>query len=142
MKYVIVITLKEIMSCLSLSPHQVIKSGVPSILWFCIFCVSMLSCSVMSDSLWSNGLQTARLLCPWDFPGKNTGMACYFLLQGIFSTHGSNSPLLHPLHRQAESLPLEPTRKPTNGRQNINILIKPLRQKSKAIFFNYFLFSQ
>ena len=26
----------------------------------------------------------ARLLCPWDFPGKNTGVGCYFLLQGIF----------------------------------------------------------
>ena len=25
-----------------------------------------------------------RLLCPWDFPGKNTGVGCYFLLQGIF----------------------------------------------------------
>jgi len=24
----------------------------------------------------------ARLLCPWDFPGKNTGMACHFLLLG------------------------------------------------------------
>ena len=30
--------------------------------------------SVMSDSLQSHGLQPARLLCPWDFPGKNTGM--------------------------------------------------------------------
>ena len=24
----------------------------------------------------------ARLLCPWDFPGKNTGVACHFLLLG------------------------------------------------------------
>ena len=31
---------------------------------------SMLSCSVVSDSLWSHGLQPARLLCPWDSPGK------------------------------------------------------------------------
>ena len=36
--------------------------------------------------LWSHGLQPARLLCPWDFPGKNTGMSCHFLLQGIFLT--------------------------------------------------------
>ena len=28
----------------------------------------------------------ARLLCPWDFPGKNTGAGCHFLLQGIFPT--------------------------------------------------------
>ena len=27
-----------------------------------------------------------RLLCPWDFPGKNTGVGCHFLLQGIFLT--------------------------------------------------------
>jgi len=36
------------------------------------------------------------LLCPWDFPGKNTGVGCYFLLQGIFLTHGSNPPLASP----------------------------------------------
>ena len=29
-------------------------------------------------------------LCPWHFPGKNTGVGCYFLLQGIFPTQGSN----------------------------------------------------
>ena len=34
----------------------------------------MLSHSVMFDSLQSNGLQPARLLCPWNFPGKNTGV--------------------------------------------------------------------
>ena len=28
----------------------------------------------------------ARLLWPWDFPGKNTGVGCHFLLQGIFLT--------------------------------------------------------
>ena len=33
--------------------------------------------------------------CPWDFPGKNTGAGCYFLLQGIFQTQGSNSPFLY-----------------------------------------------
>ena len=42
--------------------------------------------SVMSDSLWPHGLQPASLLCSWDFPGKNTGVACQFLLQGIFLT--------------------------------------------------------
>ena len=38
---------------------------------------------------------TARLLCPWDSPGKNTGVSCHFLLQGNLSTQGSNSGLLH-----------------------------------------------
>ena len=36
-----------------------------------------------------------RLLCLWDFPSKNTGVGCYFLLQGIFPTQGSNLCLLH-----------------------------------------------
>ena len=37
-------------------------------------------------------------------PGKNTGMGCHFLLQGIFPTQGSDSPPLHLLHWQAGSL--------------------------------------
>ena len=48
----------------------------------------------MSNSLWPQALQTTRLLCPWDFPGKNTGVGCHFLLQGIFQTQGWNSGLL------------------------------------------------
>ena len=36
----------------------------------------------------------ASLLCPWDFPGKNTRVGCHFLLQGIFLTQGSNLGLL------------------------------------------------
>ena len=35
-----------------------------------------------------------RLLCPWDFPGKNTGVGCHFLIQGIFPTQGLNLSLL------------------------------------------------
>ncbi|KAB0348099.1 hypothetical protein FD754_012956, partial [Muntiacus muntjak] len=37
----------------------------------------------------------ARLLCPWDFLVKNTGVGCHFLLQGICLTQGSNPGLLH-----------------------------------------------
>ena len=37
----------------------------------------------------------AQLLCPWDFPGKNTGVDCHFLLQGIFLMQGSDPGLLH-----------------------------------------------
>ena len=36
--------------------------------------------SVVSDSLWPHGLQPTRLLCPWDFPGKSTGVGCHCLL--------------------------------------------------------------
>ena len=45
--------------------------------------VENVSHSVVPDSLQPHGPQPTRLLCPWDFPGKNTGMDCHFLLQGI-----------------------------------------------------------
>ena len=54
----------------------------------------------------------ARLLCPWDSPGKNTGVGSLSLLQGIFLTQGSNQSLSHLLHWQAGSLPLVPPAKP------------------------------
>ena len=59
----------------------------------------------MLDSLWLHRRPPARLLCPWDFPGKNTGVGCHTFLQGIFLTQGSNPQLLH---WQAGSLPLAP----------------------------------
>ena len=62
-------------------------------------------CSVMSYSLQPCRLSLTRLLCLLDFPGKNTGMGCHFLLQGISLTQGSNSCLLCLLH-WADSLPL------------------------------------
>ena len=57
----------------------------------CGYCV----CSVMSDSLWPHGLQPARLLHPWDFPGKNMGVDCHFLLLENFLTQGLNPGLPH-----------------------------------------------
>ena len=50
-------------------------------------------------------------LCPRDSPGKNTGVSCHALLQGIFLSQGSNPYLLRPLHWQAGSLPLLPPAK-------------------------------
>ena len=52
-------------------------------------CVHTQSCPTLCD---------LRLLCPQDFSGKNTGMGCQFLLQGIFPTQGSNPCLLRLLH--------------------------------------------
>ena len=43
-------------------------------------------------------------LCPWDSPGKKTGVSCHFFLQGIFLTPGSNP---DRLCQQADSLPSE-----------------------------------
>ena len=51
--------------------------------------------SVKSDSLQPYGLQPSSLLRPWDSAGKNTGVGCHALLQGLFPTQGSN------LHCQA-----------------------------------------
>ena len=51
-------------------------------------------------------LWPTRLLCPRDYPGKDTGVGYHFFLQGIFQTQGSNTHLLHILHWQGDSLPL------------------------------------
>ena len=48
------------------------------------------SCSVVSDSLWPQGLYS-----PWNSPGQNTGVGSLSLLWGIFPTQGSNPGLLH-----------------------------------------------
>ena len=57
----------------------------------------MLACqvaSVLSNSLQPYGLYPTRLFCSWDSPGKNTGVGCHALLQGIFPTLGLNPHLL------------------------------------------------
>ena len=56
------------------------------------------------------GLQSTRLLCLWDFPGKNTGVVCHLLLQGVFLTQGL---YLCLLHWQVDSLPLSHQGSPT-----------------------------
>ena len=55
----------------------------------------MLSHSVVSNSSRPHGLYPTWLLCPWDFPGKNTGVGFHFLLQWIFLTGELNWGLLH-----------------------------------------------
>ena len=63
--------------------------------------------SIMPDSLWPHWLQPTSLLWPWDFPDKDTGMGCHFLLQRIFLTQESNSGLLpsrHILYRLSYTL--------------------------------------
>ena len=52
------------------------------------FLVCLWACSVVSNSLRPHG--PSRVFCPWDFPGKNTGVVCHFLLQGTFPTQGLN----------------------------------------------------
>ena len=70
---------------------------------------NIVSRSVMSDSLGPHGLWPTRLLCPWGFSGKDNGVGCHFLLQGIFPTQGLNLAL------PADSLPSGPPGKPTQS---------------------------
>jgi len=60
---------------------------------FSYLCSVTPSCPTLCDPI-----EPTRLLCPWNFPGKNTGVSCHLLLQGIFLTQGSNSHLLCLLH--------------------------------------------
>ena len=64
-------------------------------------CSPIKSCLILCDPM---DCSPTRLLCPWDFPGKNTGVSCHFLLQGVFLTQGLNPMSL--LRWQAGSLPL------------------------------------
>ena len=81
--------------------HQ-LMSGLTK--WGISVCVCV--CSVLSNSLWLHGLWPARLLCPWNFSGKNTWVGCHFFLHGIFPNERQNPCLLSLLHWQADSLPL------------------------------------
>ena len=63
--------------------------------------------AVVAKSCWTLATPwtvPARLLCLWEFPSKNTGVACHFLFQEIFPTcQGLN---FHLLHWQVYSVPL------------------------------------
>ena len=53
---------------------------------------SRFSCVQLFATLWT---VAARLLCPWDSPGENTGVSCHFILEAIFPIQGSNLGFLH-----------------------------------------------
>ena len=48
------------------------------------------TCQATCQALLSMEFSVHGILCPWNSPGKNTGVRCHSLLQGIFSTQGSN----------------------------------------------------
>ena len=82
-------------------------SGTRGEMCLCVcVCVSVHAHLVMFNSLRPHGLQPARFLGPWNFPGKNSGIGCHFLLQGIFLTQRSNLHLSCLLHWQAGSSPV------------------------------------
>ena len=47
--------------------------------------------SIMSNTLWPHGLYPTRLLCPWDSPGKKTGVGCLFSSPGYLAHSGIES---------------------------------------------------
>ena len=76
-------------------------------------CLVVKSCPALFATPW---LSPTRFLCPWDFPGKTTGLGCHFLLQGIlpatsalagrfFTTEPPGKPNRHPTegHRHLPS---------------------------------------
>ena len=67
--------------------------------------MSLQSCPTLCDPM--DGSLPGSV-CPWDFPGKNTGVGCHGFLQGIFPIQGSNLHLLCLQHWQVGSLPIVP----------------------------------
>ena len=100
-------------------------------------CTCVLSHSAMSDCLQPHELYSTRLLCPWNFPGKNIGMGRLFLLQGIFPTQGLKLRLLHLLHRQVNSLPLSHLGSPSFDLQSSNT-----REFQKNIYFCFIYYDK
>ena len=77
-----------------------------------VFPLCAVLCSVVSDPLRACGLWPTRLLCPWNFPVKNTEVGCRFLHKGIFPTQELNPHLSCLLRWWVDSLPLVPPGKP------------------------------
>ena len=76
--------------------HRIIKRFGTSVIFFISALSPVVICrcscqvaSVLFDSVQSRRRQPTRLLCPWDSPGKNTGVGCHFLLQCIKVKSGS-----------------------------------------------------
>ena len=69
------------------------------------------SCSTLCNSM----------NCPGNFPGKNTGVGCHFLLWGIFLTQGSNLSLLCLLHWQAIFASVPPVKPVNKGAWQVTV---------------------
>ena len=98
--------------------------------------ICMLSCSSHVWLFATPWTVAHRLLCPWDSPGKNIGMGCHVLLQGIFPTQGLNQCLLCLLHWQTSSLPLVPHWKPQRSSSPEQVSLFWLWMKTAACHIN------
>ena len=84
---------------------------------------SLQSCPTLCDPVDCQGS------CPCDFPGKNTGVGCHTLLQGIFPTQGSNQSSPASPASKIDSLPLSHRESPVR-----NLL--RLKKKKKTFHWN------
>ena len=100
------------MTCISKSSLSSQKYGS-----VCV-CVCVCVCVLFAQSC-PHGLYPVKLLCPWDFPGKNTEVSYHAFLQGIFQTQGVElrSPAL-----QVDSLPPEPPKCCVNSQKSRNYI--------------------
>ena len=88
----------DLRNCLhwSCCSHRLVLFYLPK--FYICNCIHLLllvaqSCPTLCDPM--DCRQPTRLICPGDYPGKNTAVGCHFLLQGIFPTRGSNLGLPH-----------------------------------------------
>ena len=95
----------------SVSSEVGMECGHAKLLQSCLTFCDPMDCSPPDSSVHGNS------------PGRNTGVGCHALLQGIFPTQGLNSCLLHVLHWQAGSLPLVLPRKPQGVQLFIALLL-------------------
>ena len=94
-------------------------------LWYSrVKAATLLRRSLLSDSLGPHRLWPSRRLCLWNFPGKNTGVGCHSLLQGIFPNQGWNPGLLH------------------SGRFFTIWATKAYPQMKKALYIQWLLFTE
>ena len=92
---------------------------------------SCFSCAQLFEILWT---APARLLYRWDSPGKNTGVGCHVLLQGIFPIQGSK------LDLQVDSLPLSHQGSPENKQEKLKtskirarIIVKRICENTRVL---------
>ena len=107
-----------------------------------VFAKSLQLCPTLCDPMY---LQPSRILCPWDSPGKNTGVGCHALLQGIFPTQGLNPCLMFPA---LAGFPLSgPVEKSTVVShlvflpKNLTVNLTKKKKKMLLTFVNCFTFS-
>ena len=114
---------------------KIFKQSIPEAIPMRTSSSSSVSCSTVSDSLLSHGLQPTRLLHPWDSRGTNTGVGGHALLQGIFLTPGIEP---RSLELQAYSSPSKPTGKPKPQREVLKLQKIKKSYVTKYYLFNYY----